>query len=90
MPRKPTTLASEFWVVDSVTAGRYHAEAVLRDLHCWKCVDPENEDEDCPDVHPRTRGAECMEYSEHSITVPVSPTTPLRPGMRVRISVEPV
>lgn len=90
MPRKIPTenLASEFWVVESLEAGRYHATVKLRDLGCFIPLD--DEDADWPDVPPGTKGAECQEYNEHEITLPVSTQTRLRPGMHVRLTLEQV
>lgn len=87
-PPPAEQLASEFWVVHSVNAGRYDASVVLSDLYCW--MPSEDEDADTLDVPPGTKGCECQEHTEHQITVPVSPQTRLRPGMPVRITVEPV
>lgn len=90
MARKitPEHLAAEFWVVESVEAGRYHGNVTLSDLHCW--IPGETDDDDVDDVPPGTKDAECMEHSEHRLTVPVSSQTRLRPGMAVRIAVEQV
>lgn len=92
MARKiqPEHFASEFWVVESVEAGRYHANVTLRDLYCWVPSDDDDDEADLPNVVPGTRGAECIEHTEHSITFPTSPQTKLRPGMQVRITVEQV
>lgn len=90
MPRKikPEHPYSEFWVVDSVDARRYDAEVTLRDLYCYAPTDDETAD--WPEVPPGTKGAECNEHTEHSITLPVSSQTHLRPGMHVRVTIEEV
>lgn len=88
--RQPEILASEFWMVDSVETSIRGGTATLVDTFWWKCQDPADENEDCPDVIPGTKGADHFEYSEHRITVPVKSATGLRPGDYVRITVEHV
>ena len=91
MPRKnpPETLAYEFWVVEAVEVGRYHGSVRLRDVSCWIPTD-DLDDDWPPSVEPGTKGAECAEHTEHEITFPIDPKTRLRPGDKVRITVEHV